>query len=100
MKKRVNNARDLQKLRFIKDASVGSNAAMNARHVRKYCAINTESQRLLEKAVDRLGLSARARIRGYSRWQRTIADLDNEGSIGSHHVSEAIQYRTLDRNIA
>ncbi len=99
VKKRVNDARDLQKLRFKKDASVTSNANMTPRHVKKYCAINTQSQRLLEKAVDRLGLSARAYTR-ILKVARTIADLDNEESIGSRHVSEAIQYRTLDRDIA
>jgi magnesium chelatase family protein len=69
---------------------------MNTRLIKKFCAIDAESHKLLEVAVNKLGLSARA----YSRIlkvARTIADIEGEASIKSAHISEAIQYRSLDR---
>jgi len=62
----------------------------------KYCAISAEGEKLLETAVARLGLSARAHDR-ILKVARTIADLDSAESIAPRHLSEAIQYRTLDR---
>jgi magnesium chelatase family protein len=70
---------------------------MSARQIRKYGAISAECERLLESAVNRLGLSARAHDR-ILKVARTIADLEGAESIGSTHISEAIQYRSLDRN--
>ena len=64
--------------------------------MKKHCTLTPEAQGLLDTAMQRLGLSARA----YSRIlkvSRTIADLDSSGQIESSHVAEAIQYRTLDR---
>jgi magnesium chelatase family protein len=65
--------------------------------IRKYCAINTDGEKLLENAITRLGLSARAHDR-ILKVARTIADLDAADSIEPRHLSEAIQYRTLDRS--
>jgi magnesium chelatase family protein len=64
--------------------------------IRKHCAINADGEKLLETAVTRLGLSARAHDR-ILKVSRTIADLDAADSIECRHLSEAIQYRTLDR---
>jgi magnesium chelatase family protein len=69
---------------------------MPARMIRKYCAISEEGEKLLETAVTRLGLSARAHDR-ILKVSRTIADLDDSADIQPNHLSEAIQYRTLDR---
>jgi magnesium chelatase family protein len=97
IRKRIKVARDIQQKRF-KGKKIYCNAQMTSRHSKKYCKVDTESQRLLELAIDRLGLSARA----YSRIlkiARTIADLETEENISPPHISEAIQYRSLDRDI-
>jgi magnesium chelatase family protein len=94
---RVVKARDLQIRRFGKDR-IYSNGQMRTRHIRNYCNLTDEAQDLLDQAMQRLGLSARA----YSRIlkvSRTIADLEGTSYIQSQHISEAIQYRTLDRGI-
>jgi magnesium chelatase family protein len=65
--------------------------------IRKYCAINSDGEKLLENAITRLGLSARAHDRSL-KVARTIADLDSAENIEPRHLSEAIQYRTLDRS--
>jgi magnesium chelatase family protein len=93
---RVDAARELQRARFSK-LQIHCNAQMTSRPIRKFCTVDEPSRRLMEMAVDRLGMSARA----YSRIlkiARTIADLDGAEEIRSHHVSEAIQYRSLDRS--
>jgi magnesium chelatase family protein len=69
---------------------------MGARELRAYCQVEAAGERLLELAVNRLGLSARAYTR-ILKVARTIADLDGHGAIQAHHLSEAIQYRSLDR---
>ena len=97
VKKRVDAARMIQAGRF-KDKKVSSNSRIPARLIKKYCAIGKDSSRLLETAVDRLGLSARAYTR-ILKVARTAADLEGSEDIMAHHVSEAIQYRTLDRDI-
>jgi magnesium chelatase family protein len=92
---RVSEARELQLKRFDKD-KIFANGQMKTRHMKKYCTLTNDAQSLLDTAMQRLGLSARA----YSRIlkvSRTIADLDAAVDIGSSHVAEAIQYRTLDR---
>ena len=97
IRKRVSAARDIQGERF-GGKKVYCNAQMTSRHLKKYCPLGTDSQKLLELAIDRLGISARA----YSRIlkiARTIADLSAEDDILSLHISEAIQYRSLDRDI-
>ena len=73
------------------------NAQMSPRLIRKYCPIDSASKGLLENAITRLGLSARANDR-ILKVSRTLADLEGKEAIESQHVSEAIQYRTLDRN--
>jgi len=70
---------------------------MVPKSIRKHCAISPEGEKLLENAVTRLGLSARAHDR-ILKVARTIADLDAAGEIEPKHLSEAIQYRTLDRS--
>ena len=69
---------------------------MTARHLRRYCALGRRSEALLRQAVTRLGLSARAYHR-ILKIARTIADLDGADYLDTGHVSEAIQYRSLDR---
>ena len=69
---------------------------MNPRQIRKYCGVDEEGHRLLENVVDKLGMSARAHAR-ILKVSRTIADLEECENIKPHHLSEAIQYRSLDR---
>ena len=97
LKKRINRARKIQSRRF-KGLKIHCNAQMTNRHIKRFGAIDDASQRLLEMAIDKLGLSARAYTR-ILKVGRTIADLAGEKDIGSAHISEAIQYRSLDRNL-
>lgn len=95
IKQRVNKARKIQCLRYKKE-KIYSNAALTPKMIEKYCIIDQESKDILEKAFNKLGLSARA----YSRIlkvARTIADLDESNNIQKQHILEAIQYRNLDR---
>jgi magnesium chelatase family protein len=69
---------------------------MSSKLLRKYCHLDEESQTLMEDAIDRLGYSARVFDR-ILKVARTIADLEGEAELKSEHISEAIQYRTLDR---
>jgi magnesium chelatase family protein len=71
---------------------------MTNRHIKKFCQIDEASQRLLELAIDTFGLSARAYTR-ILKVARTIANIENQESIQPAHLSEAIQYRSLDRNL-
>jgi magnesium chelatase family protein len=96
IKKRVDRARKIQLERF-KGIKIYSNAQMTNRHIKKFCQIDENSQRILEMAIDRFGLSARAYTR-ILKVARTIADLEGQEHIQAVHLSEAIQYRTLDRN--
>ena len=95
IRERVTEARDAQYARF-KNDGIYANAHMKPRHIRKYCKIDEDSLHLMEMAMNRLGLSARAYNR-ILKVSRTIADLDGADTIASHHISEAIQYRSLDR---
>jgi magnesium chelatase family protein len=92
---RVNRAREAQLARF-KGMPFFCNAQMRASDLRLHCQIEAGGERLLELAINRLGLSARAYTR-ILKVSRTISDLDGSASIAAHHVSEAIQYRSLDR---
>ncbi len=94
---RVCRAREIQTNRF-KKKGPHSNGSMNNRAIKKFCEIDAESSTLLEKAMERFGLSARAHAR-ILKIARTIADLDESLDIGSPHVAEAIQYRSLDRKV-
>jgi magnesium chelatase family protein len=93
---RVIKARELQEERFSKNKGVHSNAQMNAKQLREICVIDEKAQGLLKKAMEKLGLSARAYDR-ILKVSRTIADLDFSEQIKANHVAEAIQYRSLDR---
>jgi len=95
VRQRVVHARHIQLERF-QTEKIYSNAQMPPKLIRKYCSISPEGERLLETAMARLGLSARAHDR-ILKVSRTIADLHAAASIESSHLSEAIQYRTLDR---
>lgn len=95
IRKRVLAARQIQNRRF-KRTKIFSNAQMASRHIRTHCQIGQDAIRVLESAIDRLGLSARAYNR-ILKISRTIADLDGLADIQVQHVSEAIQYRSLDR---
>ena len=96
IRKRVVEARRIQLERFVGE-KIFSNAQMSPRLIRKYCVIDSASKTLLENAITRLGLSARAYDR-ILKVSRTLTDLEGKDRIESEHVSEAIQYRTLDRN--
>lgn len=98
VKLRVDRARAMQKERF-GSLKIFSNAAMASRHIKKFCALDDPSKALLEKAVEKLGLSARAYTR-ILKVARTIADLEGVAEISVAHISEAIQYRTFDRPVA
>jgi len=92
---RVAAARSIQSGRFSR-ANIYCNAQMSSRHIKTHCKIDDASRRLLEAAIDKLGLSARAFNR-VLKIARTIADLAAEPTIQVDHISEAIQYRSLDR---
>jgi magnesium chelatase family protein len=92
---RVEKARDIQTRRFAR-TKIHSNARMGSRHIKAHCRIDADSRRLLQTAIDKLGLSARAYHR-VLKIARTIADLAGSSQIGTDHISEAIQYRNLDR---
>jgi magnesium chelatase family protein len=92
---RVIKARERQRERF-KNDGLFANAQMTPRQIRLYCRIDAESERLLEGAMARLGLSARAYDR-ILKTSRTIADLEGEEHIRAPHVAEAVGYRSLDR---
>lgn len=93
---RVVEARQRQLSRY-RGEKIYSNAQMSPRQIAKYCGISPDCERLLENAMTRLGLSARAHDR-ILKVARTIADLQNAESISTDHISEAIQYRSLDRS--
>jgi len=93
----VIEARNRQTERYRADKKTYSNAQMMPKMIRKYCAITPDGEKLLENAITRLGLSARAHDR-ILKVARTIADLDAAENIEPRHLSEAIQYRTLDRS--
>ena len=95
IRKRVEKARAIQQERF-KGKKIYCNAQMASRHIKKYCQIDESSQILLKRAMEKLGLSARAYTR-ILKVSHTIADLEGVEHIKSYHISEAIQYRSLDR---
>lgn len=97
VRERVIRARQVQSERFEKDAGIYCNAQMNTRAVREYCKLDGAGQQLMKMAIQRLGLSARAYDR-ILKVGRTIADLAGSDSIRPEHLSEAIQYRSLDRS--
>jgi magnesium chelatase family protein len=92
---RVARSRELQKARFA-GTKTRCNAQMSARMIRKFCETDAAGNRMLEMVTDRLGLSARSYTR-ILKVARTIADLAGSEEIRDIHISEAIQYRSLDR---
>ena len=113
IRQRVMAARELQRARFqeaMRDApeklrligrsnpqTIFSNAQMGTQQVRVFCELSTDAERLLERAMQQQGLSARAHDR-ILKVARTIADLEASPAIAVRHIAEAIQYRTLDRS--
>lgn len=97
MRERVLRARAIQNERFKNSKLVHCNAMMNAKMVRQYCALDTESDKLLEFTMTKLGFSARAYDR-ILKVARTIADLEGSENIQKNHMLEAISYRSLDRS--
>src|SRR5215813_7285620 len=95
IRNRVIAARERQLKRFTTE-KIFSNAAMTPRMIRRYCRIDSDSEQMLEHAMTRLGLSARAYDR-ILKVSRTIADLEGSQEIRSPHVAEAVGYRSLDR---
>jgi magnesium chelatase family protein len=95
IKERVNKARGNQRERF-KDEGILCNALMSHKQVRKFCLLGKEESELLKMAMTELNFSARAYDR-ILKVSRTIADLGGSENISPGHLSEAIQYRSLDR---
>ncbi len=95
IRKRVLRAREIQSMRF-RDLEIHYNAQMGPREIEKYCELDDAAKTLIKTAMDQLNLSARAYDR-ILKVARTIADLEEAENLDSAHVSEAIQYRSLDR---
>ena len=95
MARRVREARKIQQQRFSGEG-IFCNAQMNSQAIKRHCRLDTEGERLFEKAFSALKMSARGHDR-LLKLSRTIADLDASPVILSRHLAEAIQYRTLDR---
>ena len=96
IKERTVKARAHQYQRFSQTVIV-ANSHMNHRQIKEYCALDDEGKKLLKMAIDELGFSARAYDK-VLKVARTIADLADKENIGSTHIAEAIQYRSLDRS--
>ena len=97
VRQRVVAARERQRVRLERSA-VFTNARMTSRQVRTHCQLDQDGQMLLRQAVETLGLSGRA-YNKVLKIARTIADLEESSEIRVHHISEAINYRTLDRRL-
>lgn len=96
---RVMHAREIQLKRFsTHHKHLYSNAEMQSKEIREFCVIDASGEELLKLAMTKLGLSARAYDR-ILKVSRTIADLSGAMNIQAEHLSEAIQYRSLDRNL-
>src|SRR3989338_2467138 len=97
IRERVEKARDYQKSRYAED-KISFNSELEASQIAKHCRVTEEGESLLKMAIQELGFSARA-YHKVLKVARTIADLDASELIQPAHVSEAIHYRALDRNI-
>jgi magnesium chelatase family protein len=95
IRERVNSIRAVQRQR-LQPYHLHCNAQMESRHLRKFCKVGPECEKLLEMVTDRLGFSARTYTR-ILKVARTIADLAGSKEIQQAHLAEAIQYRSLDR---
>ena len=96
IRERVMAARKIQNERFRAFQNIHNNAQMSSIQVRERCQIDAEGRKLLKNAMEKLGLSARAYDR-ILKVARTIADMEHEIDIKNHHLAEAIQFRSLDR---
>lgn len=96
MREQVQSAREVQTRRFIDEPAM-VNGKMSPKQIRQYCRLQPDAENLLRSAMDEMGLSARAHDK-ILRVSRTIADLEECETIEAHHLSEAINFRTLDRN--
>lgn len=96
VRQRVINGRKVHELRFAKHETIHCNAQMGSKQIREYCTLDSTCQQLIKTAMEKLGLSARAYDR-ILKVSRTIADLEGSETIQTHHLAEAIQYRSLDR---
>ena len=96
VRQRVQAARQLAQKRFESEPNVQCNAQMQSSQLRRFCPLDEANRNLLESAIRKLGLSARGMDR-ILKVARTIADLAGEEGLQTHHVAEAIQYRTIDR---
>lgn len=96
VRERVKQARERASVRFQGETKISCNAEMQSRHINQWCQLDDTARGLLESAIRKLGLSARASDR-ILKVSRTIADLASSDNIQSPHVAEAIQYRTFDR---
>lgn len=95
---RVMQAREIQARRFKGRKDMYANADMQSKDIREYCKLDSAGEELLKMAITKLGLSARAYDR-ILKVGRTIADMAGSAEIRPEHISEAIQYRSLDRNL-
>ena len=95
IKKRVNQARIIQRKRYEKE-NIYSNSSLTPKLITKYCRLDKESKKILETAFEKLGLSARAYGR-ILKVAKTIADLEGTETIQKAHIAEAIQYRSIDK---
>ncbi|MBN1593203.1 MAG: YifB family Mg chelatase-like AAA ATPase [Candidatus Coatesbacteria bacterium] len=95
IRERINEARKVQQARFV-DEPIFCNAHMLSKDLKQHCKLDAECESIMESAINRMGMSARAYDR-ILKVARTIADLANEPKLLPEHISEAIQYRTLDR---
>lgn len=96
VRERVFSAHKLAEKRFQGETEISCNAEMRSQHLREFCILDDASRNLLEGAIRKLGLSARAMDR-VLKVSRTIADLAGDRDLQAHHLAEAIQYRTIDR---
>lgn len=97
IRERVLRARNIQTQRF-HGTDIYSNSQMKSKAIKNYCQLNDSGSAILKVAMEKLGLSARAYDR-ILKVGRTIADLEGSDTIRAEHISEAIQYRSLDRNL-
>ena len=98
IRQRVISAREIQMKRFVEREGMYCNADMQSKDISTHCKLDSPSEELLKMAITQLGLSARAYDR-ILKVGRTIADLARSNDIQPEHLSEAIQYRSLDRNL-
>lgn len=96
IRQRVIKARNMQEQRFVDSKLIHCNAQMGTKTVLEVCAISEEGKLLLKRAMEKLGLSARAYDR-ILKLARTIADMEQAEHIENHHLAEAIHFRSLDR---